>query len=80
MRKINSGLGPRRADPRSLLHRLNDPLLVLLQVYNLVTYYQSVTSYNAGILAALSNRIDDVALFMVIAFQSNIFGVPGEGY
>nr|AVN68112.1 NADH dehydrogenase subunit 5 [Carbrunneria paramaxi] len=37
--------------------------------YCLVIYYQNVKSYNAGMLTALSNRIGDVALLMVIAWM-----------
>nr|UBN08755.1 NADH dehydrogenase subunit 5 [Macropanesthia heppleorum] len=39
--------------------------------YCLVIYYQNVSSYNAGMLTALSNRIGDVALLMVIAWMLN---------
>nr|YP_009387532.1 NADH dehydrogenase subunit 5 [Nauphoeta cinerea]ARS88101.1 NADH dehydrogenase subunit 5 [Nauphoeta cinerea] len=39
--------------------------------YCLVIYYQNVKSYNAGMLTALSNRIGDVALLMVIAWMLN---------
>nr|QXJ79756.1 NADH dehydrogenase subunit 5 [Suinzona borowieci] len=39
--------------------------------YCLVIYYQNVKSYNAGMLTALSNRIGDVALLMVIAWMMN---------
>ena len=39
--------------------------------YCLVIYYQNVKSYNAGILTALSNRIGDVALLIVIAWILN---------
>lgn len=39
--------------------------------YCLVIYYQNVKSYNAGMLTALSNRIGDVALLMVIAWILN---------
>jgi NADH-ubiquinone oxidoreductase chain 5 len=39
--------------------------------YCLVIYYQNVKSYNAGILTALSNRIGDVALLIVIAWIVN---------
>nr|ARH54189.1 NADH dehydrogenase subunit 5 [Coleoptera sp. 1 AH-2016] len=36
--------------------------------YVLVVYYQNVKSFNAGMLTALSNRIGDAAILMVIAF------------
>nr|APD14895.1 NADH dehydrogenase subunit 5 [Eupolyphaga sp. NS-2016] len=39
--------------------------------YCLVIYYQNVKSYNAGMLTALSNRIGDVSLLMVIAWMMN---------
>nr|QZP41172.1 NADH dehydrogenase subunit 5 [Geoscapheus dilatatus] len=39
--------------------------------YCLVIYYQNVKSYNAGMLTALSNRIGDVALLMVITWMLN---------
>nr|YP_010946460.1 NADH dehydrogenase subunit 5 [Caeparia donskoffi]WGO57178.1 NADH dehydrogenase subunit 5 [Caeparia donskoffi] len=39
--------------------------------YCLVIYYQNVSSYNAGMLTALSNRVGDVALLMVIAWMLN---------
>nr|YP_010946733.1 NADH dehydrogenase subunit 5 [Panesthia strelkovi]WGO57464.1 NADH dehydrogenase subunit 5 [Panesthia strelkovi] len=39
--------------------------------YCLVIYYQNVKSYNAGMLTALSNRIGDVALLLVIAWMLN---------
>nr|URX54195.1 NADH dehydrogenase subunit 5 [Glyptotermes sp. 15 AB-2022a] len=39
--------------------------------YCLVIYYQNVSSYNAGMLTVLSNRIGDVALLMVIAWMVN---------
>nr|URX53662.1 NADH dehydrogenase subunit 5 [Bifiditermes nr. madagascariensis] len=39
--------------------------------YCLVIYYQSVSSYNAGMLTVLSNRVGDVALLMVIAWMVN---------
>nr|AVN67943.1 NADH dehydrogenase subunit 5 [Parcoblatta uhleriana] len=39
--------------------------------YCLVIYYQNVKSYNAGMLTALSNRVGDVALLMVIAWMLN---------
>nr|YP_009544245.1 NADH dehydrogenase subunit 5 [Roisinitermes ebogoensis]AYO45653.1 NADH dehydrogenase subunit 5 [Roisinitermes ebogoensis]URX52858.1 NADH dehydrogenase subunit 5 [Roisinitermes ebogoensis] len=39
--------------------------------YCLVIYYQNVSSYNAGMLTVLSNRIGDVALLMVIAWMIN---------
>nr|URX53805.1 NADH dehydrogenase subunit 5 [Bifiditermes nr. madagascariensis]URX53818.1 NADH dehydrogenase subunit 5 [Bifiditermes nr. madagascariensis] len=37
--------------------------------YCLVIYYQNVSSYNAGMLTVLSNRVGDVALLMVIAWM-----------
>nr|WFP43247.1 NADH dehydrogenase subunit 5 [Callimenellus fumidus] len=40
--------------------------------YCLVIYYQNLKSYNAGMLTALSNRIGDVALLMVIAWMLNV--------
>nr|YP_009045662.1 NADH dehydrogenase subunit 5 [Napialus hunanensis]AIC37455.1 NADH dehydrogenase subunit 5 [Napialus hunanensis] len=39
--------------------------------YCLVIYYQNVKSYNAGMLTALSNRIGDVFILMVIAWMLN---------
>nr|URX54143.1 NADH dehydrogenase subunit 5 [Glyptotermes sp. 15 AB-2022a] len=39
--------------------------------YCLVIYYQNVSSYNAGMLTVLSNRIGDVVLLMVIAWMVN---------
>nr|WHM51895.1 NADH dehydrogenase subunit 5 [Stolotermes ruficeps] len=39
--------------------------------YCLVIYYQNVSSYNAGMLTALSNRVGDVALLMVVAWMIN---------
>lgn len=39
--------------------------------YCLVIYYQNVKSYNAGMLTALSNRVGDVALLIVIAWILN---------
>jgi len=36
--------------------------------YFLVIYYQNVSSYGAGTLKVLSNRIGDVALLVVIAW------------
>nr|YP_010939059.1 NADH dehydrogenase subunit 5 [Cryptocercus punctulatus]WLF00971.1 NADH dehydrogenase subunit 5 [Cryptocercus punctulatus] len=39
--------------------------------YCLIIYYQNVKSYNAGMITALSNRIGDVALLMVIAWMLN---------
>jgi NADH-ubiquinone oxidoreductase chain 5 len=39
--------------------------------YCLVIYFQNIKSYNAGILTALSNRIGDVALLIVIAWILN---------
>nr|YP_009562354.1 NADH dehydrogenase subunit 5 [Sitotroga cerealella]QAV57711.1 NADH dehydrogenase subunit 5 [Sitotroga cerealella] len=39
--------------------------------YCLVIYYQNIKSYNAGMLTALSNRIGDVCILMVIAWMMN---------
>lgn len=39
--------------------------------YCLVIYYQNIKSYNAGILTALSNRIGDVCILIVIAWILN---------
>nr|YP_010227846.1 NADH dehydrogenase subunit 5 [Cryptocercus pudacuoensis]UDD86632.1 NADH dehydrogenase subunit 5 [Cryptocercus pudacuoensis] len=39
--------------------------------YCLVIYYQNIKSYNAGMITALSNRVGDVALLMVIAWMLN---------
>ena len=39
----------------------------LLVSYLLVNCYQNVSSYGAGMVTVLSNRIGDVALLMVIA-------------
>nr|YP_010946616.1 NADH dehydrogenase subunit 5 [Margattea speciosa]WGO57334.1 NADH dehydrogenase subunit 5 [Margattea speciosa] len=39
--------------------------------YCLVIYYQNIKSCNAGMLTALSNRIGDVALLMVISWMLN---------
>nr|WGC93638.1 NADH dehydrogenase subunit 5 [Pygospila tyres] len=39
--------------------------------YCLVIYYQNVKSYNAGMLTALSNRIGDVFILMVISWMMN---------
>nr|YP_009155108.1 NADH dehydrogenase subunit 5 [Spoladea recurvalis]AII03052.1 NADH dehydrogenase subunit 5 [Spoladea recurvalis] len=39
--------------------------------YCLVIYYQNMKSYNAGMLTALSNRIGDVFILMVIAWMMN---------
>nr|AVN68338.1 NADH dehydrogenase subunit 5 [Amazonina sp. Z256E] len=39
--------------------------------YCLVIYYQNIKSYNAGMLTALSNRIGDVSLLMVITWMMN---------
>nr|YP_009558769.1 NADH dehydrogenase subunit 5 [Nagiella inferior]QBA83069.1 NADH dehydrogenase subunit 5 [Nagiella inferior] len=39
--------------------------------YCLVIYYQNVKSYNAGMLTALSNRIGDVFILMVICWMMN---------
>nr|AIY62121.1 NADH dehydrogenase subunit 5 [Termitogeton planus]URH16613.1 NADH dehydrogenase subunit 5 [Termitogeton planus] len=42
--------------------------------YCLVIYYQNVSSYGAGMLTVLSNRIGDVALLMAIAWMLNFGG------
>nr|WIL96423.1 NADH dehydrogenase subunit 5 [Pseudomiza obliquaria] len=42
--------------------------------YCLVIYYQNLKSYNAGMLTALSNRIGDVLILMVIAWMMNYGG------
>nr|YP_010952600.1 NADH dehydrogenase subunit 5 [Dolbina tancrei]WMQ52946.1 NADH dehydrogenase subunit 5 [Dolbina tancrei] len=39
--------------------------------YCLVIYYQNLKSYNAGMLTALSNRIGDVLILMVISWMMN---------
>nr|YP_009995904.1 NADH dehydrogenase subunit 5 [Pterodecta felderi]QNQ64855.1 NADH dehydrogenase subunit 5 [Pterodecta felderi] len=39
--------------------------------YCLVIYYQNIKSFNAGMLTALSNRIGDVCILMVIAWMMN---------
>nr|DAD54747.1 TPA_asm: NADH dehydrogenase subunit 5 [Pyrgus malvae] len=39
--------------------------------YCLVIYYQNLKSYNAGMLTALSNRIGDVFILMVISWMFN---------
>nr|WMQ77954.1 NADH dehydrogenase subunit 5 [Auzata chinensis] len=39
--------------------------------YCLVIFYQNLKSYNAGMLTALSNRIGDVLILMVIAWMLN---------
>uniref|UniRef100_UPI0030DE2217 NADH dehydrogenase subunit 5 n=1 Tax=Pyrausta phoenicealis TaxID=2927193 RepID=UPI0030DE2217 len=39
--------------------------------YCLVIYYQNIKSYNAGMLTALSNRIGDVFILMVIGWMMN---------
>nr|YP_010616518.1 NADH dehydrogenase subunit 5 [Morophaga formosana]WAU48139.1 NADH dehydrogenase subunit 5 [Morophaga formosana] len=39
--------------------------------YCLVIYYQNVKSFNAGMLTALSNRIGDVMILMVISWMLN---------
>nr|YP_010287618.1 NADH dehydrogenase subunit 5 [Orybina regalis]UKT61949.1 NADH dehydrogenase subunit 5 [Orybina regalis] len=39
--------------------------------YCLVIYYQNLKSYNAGMLTALSNRIGDVFILMVISWMLN---------
>ena len=42
--------------------------------YCLVIHYRNVKSYNAGMLTALSNRIGEVALLIVIVWILN-FGI-----
>nr|YP_009468719.1 NADH dehydrogenase subunit 5 [Euzophera pyriella]AVA29542.1 NADH dehydrogenase subunit 5 [Euzophera pyriella] len=39
--------------------------------YCLVIYYQNIKSYNAGMLTALSNRVGDVLILMVISWMMN---------
>nr|WHL46520.1 NADH dehydrogenase subunit 5 [Pheosiopsis sp.] len=39
--------------------------------YCLVIYYQNLKSYNAGMLTALSNRVGDVFILMVIGWMMN---------
>nr|QVT11000.1 NADH dehydrogenase subunit 5 [Marumba sperchius] len=39
--------------------------------YCLVIYYQNIKSYNAGMLTALSNRVGDVMILMVISWMLN---------
>nr|YP_010364907.1 NADH dehydrogenase subunit 5 [Condica illecta]UNP54952.1 NADH dehydrogenase subunit 5 [Condica illecta] len=39
--------------------------------YCLVIYYQNLKSYNAGMLTALSNRVGDVFILMVISWMMN---------
>nr|YP_010439585.1 NADH dehydrogenase subunit 5 [Daddala brevicauda]UTC33475.1 NADH dehydrogenase subunit 5 [Daddala brevicauda] len=39
--------------------------------YLLVIYYQNLKSYNAGMLTALSNRIGDVFILMIISWMMN---------
>nr|YP_010411502.1 NADH dehydrogenase subunit 5 [Pissodes yunnanensis]URP30503.1 NADH dehydrogenase subunit 5 [Pissodes yunnanensis] len=39
--------------------------------YALVIYYQNISSFNAGMLTALSNRVGDAALLMSIALMMN---------
>nr|QXI88776.1 NADH dehydrogenase subunit 5 [Ampittia virgata] len=39
--------------------------------YCLVIYYQNMKSYNAGMLTALSNRIGDVFILMVVSWMLN---------
>nr|WMQ77967.1 NADH dehydrogenase subunit 5 [Vamuna remelana] len=39
--------------------------------YLLVIYYQNLKSYNAGMLTALSNRVGDVLILMVISWMMN---------
>nr|YP_009045319.1 NADH dehydrogenase subunit 5 [Yoma sabina]AHA03670.1 NADH dehydrogenase subunit 5 [Yoma sabina] len=39
--------------------------------YCLIIYYQNIKSYNAGMLTALSNRIGDVMILMLISWMMN---------
>nr|WAM61670.1 NADH dehydrogenase subunit 5 [Athyma opalina] len=39
--------------------------------YCLVIYYQNVKSYNAGMLTALSNRVGDVMILMLVSWMLN---------
>nr|YP_009045488.1 NADH dehydrogenase subunit 5 [Tanaecia julii]AHA03839.1 NADH dehydrogenase subunit 5 [Tanaecia julii] len=39
--------------------------------YCLVIYYQNIKSYNAGMLTALSNRIGDVMILMLVSWMLN---------
>nr|ARH11390.1 NADH dehydrogenase subunit 5 [Junonia genoveva hilaris] len=39
--------------------------------YCLIIYYQNIKSYNAGMLTALSNRIGDVMILMLISWMIN---------
>nr|YP_009538137.1 NADH dehydrogenase subunit 5 [Adelpha bredowii]AYN60919.1 NADH dehydrogenase subunit 5 [Adelpha bredowii] len=39
--------------------------------YCLVIYYQNIKSYNAGMLTALSNRVGDVMILMLISWMLN---------
>nr|YP_010716064.1 NADH dehydrogenase subunit 5 [Parnassius loxias]WDE75774.1 NADH dehydrogenase subunit 5 [Parnassius loxias] len=39
--------------------------------YCLVIYYQNIKSYNAGMLTALSNRIGDIMILMLISWMMN---------
>nr|YP_009178600.1 NADH dehydrogenase subunit 5 [Junonia lemonias]AKQ77794.1 NADH dehydrogenase subunit 5 [Junonia lemonias]ARR27697.1 NADH dehydrogenase subunit 5 [Junonia orithya here] len=39
--------------------------------YCLIIYYQNIKSYNAGMLTALSNRIGDVMILMLISWMVN---------
>nr|YP_010722532.1 NADH dehydrogenase subunit 5 [Phocoderma betis]WDV16726.1 NADH dehydrogenase subunit 5 [Phocoderma betis] len=39
--------------------------------YCLVIYYQNIKSFNAGMLTALSNRIGDVCILMVVVWMMN---------
>nr|AZL35875.1 NADH dehydrogenase subunit 5 [Cosmoscarta exultans] len=42
--------------------------------YCLVIYYQNISSYNAGMLTCLVNRVGDLALLMSIAWMMNFGG------
>nr|QXP99648.1 NADH dehydrogenase subunit 5 [Smyrna blomfildia] len=42
--------------------------------YCLIIYYQNIKSYNAGMLTALSNRVGDVMILMLISWMVNYGG------
>ena len=62
---------------RSLIIRPNIIRILLgwdglgLVSYCLVIYYQNFKSYNAGILTALSNRVGDVCILLIISWMLN---------